>query len=107
MPQTNHQSIKADFESQFAPNTFSSGKYVFCVGDFQFYWIITALTTQIQVLRELYAETNEVGVIARMGVDGAPVLNEASLVPGCFIIREHFFLKDKEIIEQLSAFCPF
>jgi len=32
---------------------------------------------QIQRLNELYAETNQVGFIGRLGTDGAPVLEEA------------------------------
>jgi HK97 family phage major capsid protein len=39
--------------------------------------IADALSMQIQRLNELYAETNQVGFIGRLGTDGAPVLEEA------------------------------
>lgn len=63
--------------SEFAPNTFTTGKYVALIGDFAFYWIAEALDFQVQRLVELYAETNQVGFIGRAEVDGMPVLEEA------------------------------
>jgi len=63
--------------SEFAPNTFTSGKYVGIIGDFSFYWIVDALDMQIQRLVELYARTNQVGFIGRRECDGMPVLEEA------------------------------
>src|SRR5437763_9129360 len=63
--------------SEFAPNTFTTGLYVGLLGDFQHYWIVDALSMQIQRLNELYAETNQVGFIGRLETDGAPVLEEA------------------------------
>ena len=63
--------------SEFAPNTFESGKYVGIIGDFSNYWIADALDIQIQRLVELYAETNQIGYIGRFETDGAPVLGEA------------------------------
>lgn len=63
--------------SEFAPNTFTNGNYAAVVGDFSFYWIAEALSYQLQVLNELYAETNQIGYIARTEVDGMPVLSEA------------------------------
>jgi HK97 family phage major capsid protein len=63
--------------SEFAPNTFTTGKYVGLFGDFSNYWIVDALSMQIQRLSELYAETNQVGFIGRLETDGAPVLEEA------------------------------
>jgi HK97 family phage major capsid protein len=65
------------FLSEYAPNTFTSGKYVGILGDFRFYWIADALDMQIQRLVELYAETNQVGLIGRLETDGMPVLSEA------------------------------
>jgi len=65
------------YESEYAPNTWSTGKYVGILGDFSRYWIVDALTLQIQVLIELYASTNQNGYIARSETDGAPVLAEA------------------------------
>ena len=64
-------------ESEYAPNTFTTGLYVGILGDFSNYWIVDALTLAIQVLIELYAATNQNGYIARLEVDGMPVLEEA------------------------------
>jgi len=63
--------------SEYAPNTISSGNYAAIIGDFTFYYIATALDMQIQVLTELYAETNQAGYIIRAETDGMPVLEEA------------------------------
>jgi len=63
--------------SEFVPNTFTTGQYVGIVGDFSFYWIADALDMEIQVLYELYAATNQNGIIMRYEGDGAPVLGEA------------------------------
>jgi HK97 family phage major capsid protein len=65
------------YESEYMPNTFTTGKYVGIIGDFSFYWIADALNIAIQRLNELYAETNQTGFIARQEVDGMPVLEEA------------------------------
>lgn len=63
--------------SEFAPNTFTTGKYVGILGDFRYYWIVDALDMAIQRLVELYAETNQTGFIGRYEGDGMPVLEEA------------------------------
>lgn len=63
--------------SEYAPNTFTTGLYVGLLGDFSNYWICDLLDVQIQVLTELYAETNQNGYIARYEGDGMPVLEEA------------------------------
>ncbi len=63
--------------SQYVPNTFTAGLYVGMLADFSFYWIVDALNIQMQRLIELYAETNQVGFIARYEGDGMPVLEEA------------------------------
>lgn len=63
--------------SEYAPNTFTSGKYVGILGDFRFFWVVFALDFAIQRLVELYAATNQVGFITRAEVDAAPVLEEA------------------------------
>lgn len=63
--------------SEYAPNTFTSGLYVGMFGDFSNYWIADALDMQVQRLVELYAETNQTGLIGRMESDGMPVLAEA------------------------------
>ncbi len=64
-------------QSEFAPNTFTTGSYVAVLGDMRFYHIVDSLQVQIQTLLELYAETNQRGYIARYEGDGAPVLAEA------------------------------
>lgn len=65
------------FQSEFVPNTFTTGQYVGMLADFSHYWIVDALDTQIQRLVELYAETNQTGFIGRKETDGMPVLAEA------------------------------
>lgn len=63
--------------SEYAPGTITTGLYTGIIGDFSFYWIAEALNLEIQVVMELYAETNQVGYIGRLEVDGMPVLEEA------------------------------
>jgi len=63
--------------SEYAPNTVASGNYVGILGDWSRYVVATALDMQVQVLDQLYAETNQTGYIARMETDGMPVLAEA------------------------------
>lgn len=63
--------------SEYAPNTFTTGLYVGILGDFSQYYIADSLEMTIQRLVELYAESNQVGFIGRMEVDGMPVLSEA------------------------------
>jgi len=63
--------------SEYAPNTFTTGLYVGILGDFSNYWIADALDFQIQVLKELYAETDQTGFIGRLACDGMPTLAEA------------------------------
>ena len=63
--------------SEYAPNTYTTGLYVGIIGDFSNYWIADALDMQVQRLVELYAATNQIGLIARLETDGAPVLEEA------------------------------
>ena len=63
--------------SEYAPATIATGNYVAVIGDFSRYVIATALDMQVQVLDQLYAENNQTGYIARMEVDGMPVLEEA------------------------------
>lgn len=66
------------FMSEYAPNTFTTGLYVAVFGDFrQGYWIVDADAINVQILRELYATTNQVGFLVDYFGDGAPVLPEA------------------------------
>ena len=64
-------------ESEYAPNTFTTGLYVGVLGDFSRYWIADAMNMTVQRLLELYAATNQTGYIGRQETDGAPVLAEA------------------------------
>lgn len=63
--------------SEYAPNTFTTGQYVAALGDFSQYWIADSMAMEMQRLTELYAETNQVGLIGRLDTDGQPVLAEA------------------------------
>jgi HK97 family phage major capsid protein len=65
------------FMSEYAPNAFTTGKYAGIIGNFSFYWIADSMEFSIQVLKELYAESNQIGYIGRMECDGQPVLSEA------------------------------
>ncbi|HXM32312.1 MAG TPA: phage major capsid protein [Chthoniobacterales bacterium] len=65
------------FVSEYMPSTFTTGLYTGVLGDFSFYWIVDALSMQLQRLVELYAVTNQTGYIARAEIDGAPILEEA------------------------------
>jgi len=64
---------KRYFESEYAPNTFESGKYVGILGNFGQYWIADALDMTIEVATELYIATNQNGYFARKKTDGMPV----------------------------------
>lgn len=64
-------------ESEFAPNTFTSGLYVGMLANWRYYEIADSLDMEIQVLFELDAVTNQVRYIARMKTDGMPTLAEA------------------------------
>lgn len=64
-------------ESEFAPNTFTTGQYVGVLGDWRNYWIAEIGMMNLQRLDELYAETNQTGFIGRSRIDGMPVLEEA------------------------------
>lgn len=64
-------------ESEFAPNTFTTGLYVGAFGDLKKYWIAESMDLEVQRLVERYAEFNQVGFLGTMYADGAPVLGEA------------------------------
>lgn len=66
------------YMSEFAPKTFTTGLYVAVFGDFkQGYWICDADAINLQILKELYAPTNQIGYLVDYFGDGAPVLPEA------------------------------
>jgi len=64
-------------QSEYVPNTFTTGRYVGLFGDLSFVWIVDAMEITVQKLVELYAETGQTGYIGRLEMDGAPVLAEA------------------------------
>jgi HK97 family phage major capsid protein len=66
-------------ESQYAPNTMTTGQYVGALGDWSYYWIADAMDFAIQRLDELYAATNQVGFICRSATDGQFTLAEAAV----------------------------
>jgi HK97 family phage major capsid protein len=59
--------------SEYAPNTFTTGQYVGALFDPSQYWIADSMAMEMQRLTELYAETNQIGLIGRMDTDGQPV----------------------------------
>lgn len=65
------------YESEYVPNTFTTGLYVGALGDFKQYYIAESLAMSVQRLTELYAETSQVGYIIRAEVDGMPALPAA------------------------------
>jgi HK97 family phage major capsid protein len=64
-------------ESEWVPNTFTTGLYVGALGALRYYWIADVDDLQVQRLVERYADTNQIGFIGRRYVDGSPVLGEA------------------------------
>ena len=60
-------------ESEYAPSTFTSGLYVGLLGDWSAFWIVDAMDMTVQVLDQLYAETNQTGYIGRQETDAQPV----------------------------------
>ena len=64
-------------ESEFVPNTFTTGQYVGVLGAFEFYWIADSLEMDMLVLVEKYANTNQIGYIVRRKTDGMPQIAEA------------------------------
>lgn len=58
-------------------DTWGSDTYQAICGDFSFYWIVDALTIEIQVLTELFAATNQTAFVIRCELDAMPVISEA------------------------------
>lgn len=64
--------------SEYAPNTFTTGKYIAILGDFRTgYTIVDSLQLEVQRLTELAALKNQVGFLGRKETDGMPVIAEA------------------------------
>ena len=64
-------------ESERAPGTFTTGQYVGSLQNWRYYEIADALDYELQYLDQLYAETSEIGYIARIKCDGMPTQEEA------------------------------
>lgn len=64
-------------ESQFMPNTFTTGQVIGIIGDFNYYWIIDVVVLEIKVSEHVYFMQNKLVYKARGYVDGQPVLAEA------------------------------
>ena len=58
--------------SEFVPNTFTAGNYVGALGDPRAYQIATARDFTVQVLKETYATTNQIGYVFRSKLSGRP-----------------------------------
>jgi HK97 family phage major capsid protein len=64
--------------SEFAPNTFTAGKYIAVFGDFKTgYMIGDALSFEVQNISELFTLKNQVGLLGRKETDGMPVVAAA------------------------------
>lgn len=64
-------------ESEYAPNTFTTGQYVGIIGDWSNYWIADSLDMEILRLDERYSDTLQVGFQLMAATDGMPTLAEA------------------------------
>lgn len=64
-------------ETEYAPNTFTTGLYVGALCCWEYYWIADLMSMEIQRLNELYAATSQIGFIGRLYTDAAPILPEA------------------------------
>ena len=64
-------------ESEYAPNTFTSGLYVGIIGDFSYYSIADSLEMEVQVLDQPKATQNKIQYLVRSENDGMPTFEEA------------------------------
>lgn len=60
-------------ESEYAPNTYTTGAYAGLLGDWNYFWIVDGLSLEIQVLIETGAGNNQDQIIYRRKMDAAPV----------------------------------
>lgn len=60
-------------ESEYAPNTFTTGQYVGLFANWKWYWIADLMDLTVQRLNELFAANSKVGFLGRKYTDGAPV----------------------------------
>jgi HK97 family phage major capsid protein len=63
--------------SEYCPSTFTSSSYVGILGDWKYYAVCYALEAKFEVLRELFALSNQVAVTCRTEVDSMPTVSEA------------------------------
>lgn len=64
-------------QNDFITDKLEKGKYIGFLANLKNYWILDSFGMELQVLYELYSETNQVGFQAGYWGDGAPVLEEA------------------------------
>lgn len=64
-------------ESEYVPNTFTSGLYVGMIAAWRYYWIADSLQMEVQRLNELLARRSLVEFIGRAESDGMPTIEEA------------------------------
>lgn len=69
--------VTSDYVTGQTAGAWVADDYVAVLGDFNYYWIVNFMQMEVQMLNELYARTNRLGVIGRMMADGAPVLESA------------------------------
>ena len=65
------------YQSEYAPNTFTTGLYVACLGDMKSYKIADVANMEVQRLVERYADSNQIGFLGRRYLDASPVLSNA------------------------------
>lgn len=64
-------------ESEWMPNTFSTGLYYGLLADWSQYWIAFGMELEVLRLNEIRARQNEIEYIMRIKVDAMPMLEEA------------------------------
>lgn len=64
-------------QSEYVPNTYTTGLYIGMFADFSYYWIVDSLGFEVQRLTELGALRNQVLFLGSKETDGMPVLAEA------------------------------
>ena len=69
-------SRKAVYVSPYAPEM-AAGASPIAFGDFSYYWIADRRDIRFKVLKELYAERDQIGFFATERVDGKMILPEA------------------------------
>jgi HK97 family phage major capsid protein len=62
--------------SEYMPS-YTSGNFIAILADYSNYWIAESLRMTVQIVTELYAETNQNAAFGRAEIDGMPILAEA------------------------------